>query len=77
MATLVPSILISPYTKGHSKGYSWLPWISPVRTRSTHIYTVKPTPSRIFYVNLAPDQQAVYELLIADGVLPDTHETMR
>jgi hypothetical protein len=73
VATLVPSILISPYTKG----YSWLPWISPVRTRSTHIYTVKPTPSRIFYVNLAPDQQAVYELLIADGVLPDTHETMR
>jgi hypothetical protein len=31
----------------------------------------------MLYTHLDPDQQAVYDLLIADGVLPETPEVIR
>jgi hypothetical protein len=32
---------------------------------------------RMLYTNFGPDQQAAYDLLIADGVLPEMPEAMR
>lgn len=43
----------------------------------TEVYTGEAEARRLLYTNLDPDQQAVYDLLIADGVLPDTPEAMR
>lgn len=36
------------------------------------IYAGEAEAHHMLYAHLDPDQQAVYELLIADGVLPDT-----
>ncbi|HEX5346547.1 MAG TPA: DUF6400 family protein [Pseudonocardiaceae bacterium] len=38
----------------------------------TQIYTDEAEAHRMLYTHLGSDQQAVYDLLIADGVLPDT-----
>ena len=41
------------------------------------IYTGEAEAHRMLYAHLDSDQQAAYDLLIADGVLPDTPEAMR
>jgi len=38
----------------------------------TQIYTDEAEAHRMLYTHLSSDQQAVYDLLVADGVLPDT-----
>jgi hypothetical protein len=38
----------------------------------TQIYTDEVEAHRMLYADLDSDQQAVYDLLIADGALPDT-----
>jgi hypothetical protein len=40
----------------------------------TQIYTDEAEAHRMLYTQLDSDQQAAYDLLIADGVLPDTPE---
>ncbi|MCA1709310.1 MAG: DUF6400 family protein [Actinobacteria bacterium] len=41
------------------------------------IFTDEAQAHRLLYTHLDPDQQAVYDLLIADGVLPETPELIR
>lgn len=41
------------------------------------IYTGEAEAHRMLYAHLDPDQQAAYDLLIADGVLPDNPGAMR
>jgi hypothetical protein len=41
------------------------------------IYTDEAAAHRLLYAHLDPDQQAVYNLLIADGVLPESPEVLR
>ncbi len=41
------------------------------------IYTGETEAQRMLYAHLDPDQQATYDVLIANGVLPNTHEAMR
>ncbi len=41
------------------------------------IFTDEAEAHRMLYAALDSDQQAVYDLLIADGVLPDTSEVIR
>ncbi len=48
------------------------PHWDPIQT-----YTDEAAAHRMLYAHLDPDQQAVYDLLIADGVLPDTSEAIR
>jgi hypothetical protein len=43
----------------------------------TQIYTDEAEAHRMLYTHLDSDQQAVYDLLIADGALPDTSEVTR
>ena len=43
----------------------------------TEIYTGEAEAHRMLYAHLDPDQQAVYDLLVAGGVLPDTPEAMK
>ncbi|MGQ0716114.1 MAG: DUF6400 family protein [Pseudonocardiales bacterium] len=43
----------------------------------SEIYTGEAEAHRMLYAHLDPDQQAAYDLLIADGVLPDTPGAMR
>ena len=43
----------------------------------TQIYTDEAEAHQMLYTHLDPDQQAVYDLLIADGVLLDTSEVIR
>ncbi|MBV9143955.1 MAG: hypothetical protein JO115_24055 [Pseudonocardiales bacterium] len=38
------------------------------------IYTGEAEARRMLYSHLDPDQQATYDVLLADGVLPDTPE---
>jgi hypothetical protein len=38
----------------------------------TEIYAGEAEAHHLLYAHLDPDQQAAYELLVADGVLPDT-----
>lgn len=38
------------------------------------IYAGEAEARRMLYANLDPDQQTVYDVLIADGVLPDIPE---
>lgn len=38
------------------------------------VYTGEAEARRALYTNLDPDQQATYDVLLADGVLPDTPE---
>lgn len=42
----------------------------------TEVYTGEAEARRLLYTNLDRDQQAAYDALIADGVLPDTPEAM-
>lgn len=41
------------------------------------IYTGEAEAHRMLYADLDPDQQAAYDSLIADGVLPETPGAMR
>ncbi|MGH3975642.1 MAG: DUF6400 family protein [Pseudonocardiaceae bacterium] len=41
------------------------------------IYTDETEAQRMLYANLDPDQQATYDALIANGVLPNTPEAIR
>ena len=41
------------------------------------IFTDEAQAHRMLYTRLDPDQQAVYDLLVADGVLPKTPEVIR
>ncbi|MGH3778187.1 MAG: DUF6400 family protein [Pseudonocardiaceae bacterium] len=43
----------------------------------TEIYTGEAEAHQMLYAHLDPDQQAAYDLLIADGVLPDNPGAMR
>jgi Family of unknown function (DUF6400) len=43
----------------------------------TQIFADEAESHRILYTHLDSDQQAVYDLLIADGVLPETPEAIR
>jgi hypothetical protein len=43
----------------------------------TQIHADEAEAHRMLYAHLDPDQQAAYDLLVADGTLPDTHEAMR
>ena len=43
----------------------------------TQIFTDEAEAHRLLYTHLDADQQAVYDLLIADGVLPDSSEAIR
>lgn len=40
----------------------------------TEIYAGEAEARRMLYAHLDPDQQAAYDVLIADGVLPDIPE---
>jgi hypothetical protein len=41
------------------------------------VFTDETEAHRLLYAHLDADQQAVYDLLIADGVLPGTSEVIR
>ncbi|MGH3934671.1 MAG: DUF6400 family protein [Pseudonocardiaceae bacterium] len=41
------------------------------------VYHGEAQAHRMLYAHLDPDQQAIYDLLIADGVLPDSPGAMR
>lgn len=43
----------------------------------TQIFTDEADAHRLLYAHLDSDQQAVYDLLIADGVLPESPEVIR
>ena len=43
----------------------------------TQIYTDEAKAHQMLYAHLDSDQQAVYDLLIADGVLPESPEVIR
>ena len=43
----------------------------------TQIFTDEAKAHHMLYTHLDADQQAVYDLLIADGVLPNTPEAIR
>jgi hypothetical protein len=43
----------------------------------TEIYTGEAEAHRMLYTHLDPDQQTTYDVLIANGVLPDTAGAIR
>lgn len=49
----------------HALGSHWDP---------AEIYAGEAEARRMLYTHLDPDQQATYDVLLADGVLPDTPE---
>jgi hypothetical protein len=69
------SLLISPRTKASDWPRSWMPWAP--HWDPTQIFTDEAEAHRMLYAHLDSGQQAVYDLLIADGVLPESLEVLR
>jgi len=75
MATLVPFTIDLTAHEGirlaavlNALGSLWDP---------SDVYTSEAEAHRMLYAHLDPEQQAIYDQLVAAGVLPDTREAMR
>jgi hypothetical protein len=75
VATLVPFTIDLTVHEGtrlaavlDAFGWHWDP---------AEVYAGEAEARRMLYAHLNPNQQATYDLLVANGVLPDTPEAMR